>query len=625
MDRNQIIGIVLISAMLMVYMIFNREEELPKKPVDLQTTEQSDSTKTSTADVSSDSLTVDSTTTVEITGDSTSLEKANEELKMAYGVFAPYAKKEGKEIILENEDVKIVFDSKGANPVDVKLKKYTVWNGIDSNNVHLMDRKSNSFKHIVKTKNNQEITLEDLTFEVKGKGGFVKKGDSATVSFKIPVKRGYIEKSYTLKGSGYQLDYDIKFDRLENELNNKNLILVWEDNLKRTELGVQEGQRSWVNYYTTDGDFDDLLNDTEMIEKTKWMSYKQRFFNTGLIADNSFRCVNFEFKSFDQADTVPYVLGIKSRIEFPIKDITGNRGNYKFYFGPNDYQICKAVAPKYKENVYMGWKLFGWINEWLVRPIFNVCAYLGLSYGLIILLTVIIIKTLLFPIAFKSYKSMAKMKVLKPWIEDIKAKNKGNSQAIQMEQMKLYKQVGANPISGCIPQLLQIPIFLSLFNFFPNWIQLRHEGFLWAHDLSTYDAPFAWDTPLPIIGDHISLFTLLMTLSTLAYTYYNNQINSTSGPMKNIGYFMPIMFFFVLNSFAAALTYYYFLNTMITIIQQNLAMRFIDKDKIKDAMEENRRTAKTSGDGGGKKSKFMQRLEDAQKIAEEKRKAKKKK
>lgn len=306
--------------------------------------------------------------------------------------------------------------------------------------------------------------------------------------------------------------------------------------------------------------------------------------------------------------------------------------NIKFYFGPNDYRIMKDIAKTdgvtdFSDNVYLGWKVFSVINKWLVIPLFRFLEGFNLNYGIIILILVVVIKMLLFPIAYKSYLSMAKMKELKPEIEEIKERIGDDQMALQQEQMKLYKQVGVSPISGCIPMVLQMPIFLALFNFFPNFIELRHESFLWATDLSSYDSLISWEGfPIPFLGNHISIFTVLMTVSTIAYTYYNNQMNAAAqqGPMKMMGYLMPIVFFFVLNDFAAGLTWYYFVSNLITITQQKVASSFIDKEKIRLKMEENKKAYVANNAGGEKKSSFRQRLEDAQKAKIEAAKNKKK-
>ena len=254
------------------------------------------------------------------------------------------------------------------------------------------------------------------------------------------------------------------------------------------------------------------------------------------------------------------------------------------------------------------------MNVGIVIPIFNVITSFVSNYGLAILLLVFIIKMLLFPIAYKSYLSMAKMKELKPEMDAIKSKHGDNATASQQETMKLYGEVGVNPLSGCIPPLLQMPVLLALFNFFPNWFDFRQENFLFAHDLSTCDRVITFEPFILDSFDHISIFTLLMTLSTLAYTYYNNKFTASAqmqGPMKTMTYFMPLIFFFVLNSYSAGLTFYYFVSNVITISQQLIATSFIDKDKIRAKMEENRKK-RQSGEKNGKKS-VMERFTDAAK------------
>lgn len=265
----------------------------------------------------------------------------------------------------------------------------------------------------------------------------------------------------------------------------------------------------------------------------------------------------------------------------------------------------------------MGWGVFGLVNEWGVLPLFNFLEDFIPSYGLIILILVIIVKMILFPIAYRSYLSMAKMRELKPEIDAIKAENDGDQQKSQQATMKLYQQAGVNPLAGCIPMVLQMPVLLALFNFFPNCIELRHQKFLWAHDLSTYDNVIQWGTP--IFGfDHISIFTLLMTVSTIGYTYLNNQTNAQAqGPMKMMSYLMPLVFFFVLNSYSAGLTFYYFVSNLITISQQLIATKFIDKEKIRLTIEENRKAAAA---GNKKQSKFQARLQEAMKAGQENRK-----
>ena len=267
----------------------------------------------------------------------------------------------------------------------------------------------------------------------------------------------------------------------------------------------------------------------------------------------------------------------------------------------------------------MGYKLVSWVNKYIIVELFGFLEKYISNYGVIIMIIVLLVKLALFPLSRKSYLSMAKMKALKPELDAMKEKLGGDAQKMQQEQMKLYRQVGVNPISGCIPLVLQMPILFAMFFFFPNSIELRQQSFLWATDLSTYDVLINLPFTIPFYGSHVSGFTLLMTLSTLLYTWSNNQVSSVQGPMKSIGYFMPIIFMFVLNSYSSGLSFYYFVSNIITFGQQTLIRRFVDEDKIRATLEENKKKNVNK-----KKSKFASRLEDAMKASQEAQRQKQK-
>ena len=303
---------------------------------------------------------------------------------------------------------------------------------------------------------------------------------------------------------------------------------------------------------------------------------------------------------------------MKMNVAMPLEN--GQLG-YRYFFGPNDQRVMDDVAPAFEENIDFGWAIFGWISKYVISPIFHFMeGYIG-NYGLIIVLLVLLVKTVLFPLSYKSYVSMAKMKVLKPELDEIKERHGDNMQEAQKEQMQLYGKVGVNPISGCVPMLLQMPILLAMFNFFPNSIELRQEPFLWTDDLSTYDSIATLPFEIPFYGDHVSLFVILMTLSTILYTWSNNQATSVQGPMKSVQYLMPVVLMFVLNSFPAALSFYYFVSNLVTFGQQAIIRQFVDDEKILKKLQENKLRNKDK-----KKSKFQARLEDAMKASQEKQK-----
>jgi len=289
-------------------------------------------------------------------------------------------------------------------------------------------------------------------------------------------------------------------------------------------------------------------------------------------------------------------------------------GQYRFFFGPNQYNLLKATAPEFDRNVKLGIGPFRWVNQYLIIPVFHFLEQFIGNYGVIILLLVVLIKLATWPLTYKSYESQARMKVLKPEIDIIKAKHPDDQVVTQQETMKLYSQFGVSPLGGCMPTLLTLPILFAMFQFFPNAIELRQQPFLWAHDLSTYDNLIKLPFALPFLGAHISLFTVLMTISTLFQTHQSNQMNpgAMQGPMKTYSYLMPLIFFFVLNSFAAGLTWYYLVSNMVTMGQQWVQRSFVDDTKIRAQLEANKVKNKDKKPGG-----FQARLAEAMKTAQE--------
>jgi YidC/Oxa1 family membrane protein insertase len=376
---------------------------------------------------------------------------------------------------------------------------------------------------------------------------------------------------------------------------------------------------STITYFTTNDGFDNISEaavNTVSVTGVKWASIKQKFFLTSIIGENT-TFTNGELSTIavDPNDSA-VVEQVKLKLNLP-KASLAKGANLKYYIGPNDYQIIGDVAEKFNRNVYLGWPPVYWINKFVIFPVFHFLTKFLSNYGLIIIVLVLLLRLVLAPLSYRSYLSMAKMKVLKPELDEIKEKNGDDMAKVQQEQLKLYQQVGVNPISGCIPVLLQMPILFAMFYLFPASIELRQQPFLWAEDLSTYDSLIQLPFIVPFLGSHISLFTLIMTMSTLAYTWQNNQLSSVTGPMKTMSYVMPLIFFFMLNRFSAGLTFYYTVGTLLTFAQQAIIKRFVDEDKIKAILEENR---KRNVSGTVKKSKFMSKLEDAMKAGEEARK-----
>jgi YidC/Oxa1 family membrane protein insertase len=383
---------------------------------------------------------------------------------------------------------------------------------------------------------------------------------------------------------------------------------------------VDTRENSTITYYS-DGDgfnkLDPRASGTETETLTtplNWVTIKEKFFLRSIAASKQFSGGQLE-TSVNQSD--PSVVK-RANIKLTIPRTSLAEGAYlKFFFGPNDYQKIGSFSEGFAKNVYLGWPPVYWINKFIIFPVFNLLTQVISNYGVIIIILVFLLKLVLFPLSYRSYLSMAKMRVLKPELDEIKERVGEDMTKVQQEQMKLYSQVGVNPISGCVPVLLQMPLIFAMFYLFPASIELRQQPLFWAEDLSTYDSLIHFGFDIPFLGNHLSLFTLLMTLSTLIYTWQNNQLSAVQGPMKSVSYVMPVIFLFVLNRFSAGLTFYYLISNLFTFAQQAIIKRFVDEDKIKAIMEENR---KKNATGATKKSKFMSKLEDAMKAGEEARK-----
>ena len=384
----------------------------------------------------------------------------------------------------------------------------------------------------------------------------------------------------------------------------------WVSNLELLEHTVEDEQATSTIFYKYKSD-DDVENlsvseseDKKLQKGVQWISFKQKFFNTTLISKNGFQdAVNINVeKPIDE--TTNSIKRMTASAVLPYDFKPNEKYEFEFYFGPNHYPTLSAQNIGLQKIITLGF--FGWVSKFMIIPIFNWLASIINNFGLVILMLTLIIKLILFPLVYKSYVSSAKMRILKPEIDEIKEKYGTDMTKVQQENMKLYKRAGVSPMGGCLPMLIQLPILLAMFNFFPASYELRQKAFLWAHDLSTYDSILELGFNIPFYGTHISLFTLLMTVSTLLYTRMNNQLTGVSGQMKWISYLMPILFLGFFNNYASGLTYYYFLGNMITFGQNVLIRKFfVDENKLHKQIEENKKKPVVI-----KKSGFQKRLED---------------
>ncbi len=509
-------------------------------------------------------------------------------------------------VTLENELIKATISSKGGRIRSVELKNEQTYDGKP---LVLFDGDANRFG-LLFTAGGLNILTNDLYFQPDGGNVSVSKTDSASVSFRLTYAEDrYIDYIYSLKGGSYKVGFTIVTKGMQDVVapaENK-LTLNWEAALPQKEKDMSsERQYSTAYYRTAAGETDHLGTggdeSEELSERIEWFSFKQHFFSSVLIADQGFSGGKLDVKTVAD-DHIVKSFTANMQLDFNRQDV--NTYAMTFFFGPNQHKVLQAQGHRLESQINMGWGPMKWINRWVTIPVFNVLDGFNMGYGLVILILTVLLKLVLSPLTYKSYVSMAKMRVLKPEMDEIKGKvGEDNPTLLQQEYLKLYRQAGVNPLGGCIPMLLQMPFMIAFFFFFPNLFELRGESFLWMKDLSTYDSVITFP---PIFGTgHISLMCILMTIATLVSTWYNNSISGATGQMKYIGYFMPLIFLFVLNSFPSGLNYYYFLSTCITFGQQFLIRQLINDEKIHAAIQANKK--KPAGDK--KKSKFQQRMED---------------
>jgi YidC/Oxa1 family membrane protein insertase len=512
-------------------------------------------------------------------------------------------------IVLENESIKVKISPKGGRIASVELKSFKTYTKLP---LIMFEGEGNKFG-LVFGSAGKNINTNDLYFQSLGSSVSISKNDSASVSMRLNYGEGkYIDYIYSLKGTGYNVDLTIATKGMQDVVapTQKHITLNWETILKQKEKDLVSEQRYSSAYFKMGDESVDYLSlsESETKElsegKIKWFSFKQHYFSNVLIAKNSFD------KGELTVNTSPDSITVKSfaanmQIPFERQELTSYP--MTFYFGPNQLNILEKQGFDIEKQIDLGYWPLKYINRWVVLPVFNFLERFGWGYGLIILVLTVLLKMVLLPLTYKSYLSMAKMRILKPEMDEIKGKvGEDNPTLLQQEYLKLYKKAGVNPLGGCLPMLLQLPIIMAFFFFFPNLFELRQRSFLWMEDLSTYDAFFQLGFTMPFLGNHISLMCILMTISTLIYTYFNNQVSGATGQMKYIGYITPIIFFGVLNSYPSGLNYYYFLANMMTFAQQYIIRMFVDDNKIHAQIQENKKKPQSEK----KKSGFQQRMED---------------
>lgn len=633
MDKNTILGFVLIAAILIGFSVLNR----PNEEVIARQKAYNDSiTRVQLAqqEIEKQAQTLQSISTENITEskDSASTEK----FLNAHGDFKSSVFGEEQLFVLENELVKITLSNKGGKVTEAELKNYL---SQDSLPVKLFNQDEADFSFTMALRNNHIVNTSALYFQplstiTKDEAG------NQQITFRLQSDAdAYFDFTYTLPANDYMLDFVVSSKNINNimPLGTNYMIVNWDSKIRQQEKGRQFEERySTLNYKYVSDDMEKLSeskDDSKKIaNKLKWIAFKDQYFSSILIAEKDFSNANLSSKIETKESGYMKTYAAEMTVDF---NPNGKEDMaFKFYFGPNKYKTLAAYDKgvpadqklKLRDLIPLGWTIFGWVNRFAIIPMFNLFSSFIGNFGIIILLMTVVIKLVLFPLTYKSYVSSAKMRVLKPEIDEINARIPADKAAErQKATMELYQKVGVSPFSGCLPTLLQMPILFAMFMFFPSSIELRGESFLWAKDLSSYDAIVSWDTYIPLItpyfGNHISLFTLLMTITTLLSTKLNMANTATpdqpgAGMMKWMMYLMPIMFMFMFNSYASGLSYYYFISTLISVGQTYVIRATVDEKKLLAQLHAKRAANSSKKQPAKKKSGFMERLEKMQKEQE---------
>ncbi|MEG0789465.1 MAG: membrane protein insertase YidC [Alistipes sp.] len=636
MDKKSIIGIVVVAVLFLGFAyISNKQQQQYQKDLAAYNA-YNDSIKALSAPKPMANAVTDTTAVTNIAQGGEAVlpadSVAGQQQILALGDSLAAAKNAQPEVLtVENEVMKIDFSTRGGQVQGVTLKDFTKYapKGHRDQQIELFNPESAKF---------------DLSFSVKKGNGWVpvhtldyvfrqlpvrQLADSAqVVTMQLSVADGaYVEYEYLIYNGqtpnrNYLVDFNVRFVNMATQMDNQTSIgIAWSNTSYQNEKGFQNENMYTTISYRIPGEtsIDDLgmgdgVKEEKITTSVNWVAFKQQFFSTVFIANENFANANMSFNTAKPGSA--YLKDFSAQMSVPYSPQM-EAYNFAFYFGPNKYAILNKVADVKGEPLYMerliplGWGIFGWVNRWFVIPVFDFLRlYIG-SFGLIILILSILIKIIISPLTYKSYVSMAKMRIIKPEVDELAKKFPKQEDAVKKQQatMALYKKAGVNPMGGCIPMLIQMPIIIAMFRFFPASIELREQPFLWADDLSSYDSVLSLPFNIPFYGDHVSLFAILMAIALFAFSYINYQQTASSQPQMAgmkfmMVYMMPVMMLFWFNSYSSGLCYYYFLANVITIAQTLIIRQMIDDGKLHAIMQAN--AAKSQN---RKKSKFQQRYE----------------
>ncbi len=647
MDKKTLLGFVVLALVFVGFAYLNGKEQKRYQEELAAYNAYQDSVKAATMP----EVVVDSTA-VEQVGDAPTVTDApTTEAESAYArraellgeELATAEVAEAAEFEVENEVMKLTFTTRGGQIKAVELKEYTKYGPRDARTelVQMFDPEKERFGlsfFVRRGYHDLKIQTADYTFTAEP----IRSEEGAqVVTMRLAVAPGadleyrYLIYNTTTPERDYLVDFDVRLNGMSPFLSNQTSIGVeWSSKSYQNERGfTNENLYTTIAYHHVGEDSIEELGmsegfkDDDTSTEVDWVDFKQQFFSSALIVPEGLQGAEMAFDTAEEGSGYMKEYMLQSSLAY---DSTTAGYDMAFYFGPNRYSVLRKVSVTEDDDLYLerviplGWGIFGWINRWIVIPVFDLLRNHIASFGIIILILAVLIRLIISPLTYKSYVSMAKMRLVKPEMDAIAAKYPKQEDAMKRQQatMDLYKKAGINPMGGCLPMLIQMPILIAMFRFFPASIELRGESFLWAHDLSSYDSVLNLPFAIPFYGDHVSLFTLLMAASTFAFSYINYKQTASSQPQMPgmkfmMVYMMPLMLVFWFNSYASGLCYYYLLSNLLTIAQTYIVRRMVDDDKIRLAMEAN--AAKKSK---GKKSKFQQRYEELMRMQEMQQKQK---
>ncbi|MCH4823613.1 membrane protein insertase YidC [Gramella lutea] len=607
-DIQSIIGFILIGGILLWMLYNNTPEETP--------TEETTTTEQIQENTQESQISEDTRSSEPVRNDSTALADAQRRLG-AFGYSETLSSAQGGTTTISNDLLELKISNKGGYIEEARLKNFKTYDSIP---VHLIKEGNASMNMSFSTTDGRTLNTENLYFEPE----LTENNGSQILSMKLKVSENeYLEYRYAMRPGEYMLDFSIRSQGLTGVLNTaENPVLDWKLKGYRHAKSISYENRYTDLIYEYDGgDDDNLSSGDDEEENVSYIAYRQHFFSSILLTDTPFKSAKFEVENLVDDEEVDTVFTKTFASSIPL-DLKAGELNYdmNWYYGPSDYKILNDYDRNLDEIIPLGWGIFGWINKYLFIPFFAFLAGFLPSYGLAIIAMTIVVRIVLSPVTYKSYLSQAKMKILRPEINEISEKYKDNAMKKQQETMKLYSKAGASPMSGCLPALMQIPVFYALFQFFPSAFQLRQKSFLWADDLSSYDTIAELPFTIPFYGDHVSLFPILASIAIFIYmmmtTGQNMQAQQQPGMpnMKFLMYLSPLIMLFFFNNYASGLSLYYFTSNLITIgIMLVIKYVIIDEDKIHAKIQENKKKPK-------KQNRFTRKFQEMMEQAEEQQK-----